>query len=79
MIEEVEGLGIEAVVAGSCNRFAVVTSAGEAYLLPKGRPEVLDVGEEVVRLVALGSDFEVVVTEENVWVRGNSKSSQVTG
>ncbi|WWD19766.1 hypothetical protein CI109_104230 [Kwoniella shandongensis] len=74
LLEEFEGLGVQTVVSGSANRFGIITEAGEAYLLGKGDPELLDFGDEEVRLIGIGSDFEVVVTVQDVFVRGASES-----
>lgn len=78
LIEDLEGLGIQTIVPGSSNRLAVITSAGDAYLFSRGakRPELLkleDDSEAIVRIVALGSEFEVLVTDDAVWVRGESE------
>jgi hypothetical protein len=77
LIEDLEGLGIQEVIAGSANRFGVVTEAGDAYLIPKGtiEPELVELEDETpVRLIGVGSKFEVVITEANVWARGESES-----
>lgn len=83
LIEDLEGLGITSVVAGWANRFAVLTEAGDAYLIPRGtmprgtvEPELLDLSEEddsTIRMIGVGSNFEVVVTDEHVWIRGQSE------
>jgi hypothetical protein len=77
LVEDLEGLGVETVILGSANRIAVITEAGDAYLLPNRSvvPELLEVEDEAaVRFVGVGSKHEIVVTEDNVWVRGESKS-----
>ncbi len=78
LIEDLEGLGISSIIPGSNNRLAVVTDAGDAYLFSKGakRPELLAIqerSEATVRMIGLGSEFEVLVTEDEVWVRGESE------
>lgn len=78
LIEDLEGLGVREVVGGSANRFGVMTEAGDAYLIPKGtiEPELIELEDEApVRLIGVGSKFEVVVTEDSVWVRGESEFS----
>ncbi|WVQ77460.1 hypothetical protein IAR50_007146 [Cryptococcus sp. DSM 104548] len=73
LVEELEGLGVNSIVPGSSNRFAALTEAGDAYILsPRMHLELIDVGDDV-RLVGVGSDFDVVVTEDKVFVRGLSK------
>jgi len=77
LVEDLEGLGVESIVPGSANRIAVVTEAGDAYLIHNRslEPELLEVEDEsAVRFVGVGSKHEIVVTEDNVWVRGESKS-----
>jgi hypothetical protein len=77
LVEDLEGLGVETVIPGSANRLAVITEAGDAYLIPNRSvvPELLEVEDEAaVRFVGVGSKHEIVVTEDNVWVRGESKS-----
>jgi hypothetical protein len=77
LIEDLEGLGIQRLIAGSANRFGVITEAGDAYLIPKGslEPELMELEDEsAVRMIGVGSKFEVVVTEDNIWVRGQSES-----
>lgn len=76
LIDDLEGLGVETVVTGSANRFAILTNAGDAYLFSKGSldPELLEIDDDSpVKLVGLGSKFEVLVTDANVWIRGESK------
>lgn len=81
LIDDLEGLGVQTVVAGSGNRFAIVTESGDAYLIPKASKGSIEVepieleDDSGVRLVGVGAKFEVVVTEENVWVRGDSECS----
>ncbi|ODN99203.1 hypothetical protein I350_07362 [Cryptococcus amylolentus CBS 6273] len=73
LVEELEGLGVTRIVPGSSNRFAALTEAGDAYILaPKIGLELLDVGDDV-RLVGVGSDFDVVVTKDKIFVRGSSE------
>ena len=77
LVEDLEGLGVETVIPGSANRLAVITEAGDAYLIHNRSlmPEFLDLEDEAaVRFVGVGSKHEIVVTEDNVWVRGESKS-----
>ena len=77
LVEDLQGLGILSVVAGSSNRLAVVTDAGEAFLFSKGarRPEMIDLdgGDTTIRMVGLGSEFDVIVTDKQVWIRGESE------
>lgn len=76
LIDDLEGLGVVSVVPGSANRFGVITDSGDAYLIPKGSVEVEPVevdDDSGVKLLRVGSKFEVVVTGDNVLVRGNSK------
>ena len=81
LIDDLEGLGVETVIAGHANRFAVITASGDAYLIPKAsrvsiEVEPIDLEDDSgVRLVGVGAKFEVVITEENVWLRGDSESS----
>ena len=80
LIEDLEGLSVRSVVPGSSNRLAVITEAGDAYLFSKGskRPELLaleeDQGETTVRMLGVGSEFEALVSEKHLWVRGESES-----
>lgn len=76
LVEDLEGVGVTSVVPGSANRFTLLTEAGDAYLISKGtiEPELLEIDDESpVRLMGLGSKFEVLVTEQSVWVRGDSE------
>jgi len=76
LVEDLEGLGVETVIPGSTNRIAVVTDAGDAYLIHNRSlmPELLELEDEsAVRFVVVGSKHEIVVTEDIVWVRGESK------
>ena len=81
IVDDLEGLGNLTIVPGSSNRLAVVTEAGDAYLFSKGskRPELLVLKDEdaqvTIRMIGLGSEFEAVVTDDNVWVRGDSECS----
>jgi hypothetical protein len=80
LVEDLEGLGIESVIAGSANRLAVITEAGDAYLINNRsiEPELLELEDDsAVRFVGVGSKHEVVVTGENVWVRGESRSLMI--
>lgn len=76
LIEDLEGLGVTHVVPGTANRFAFITKAGDAYIL-RGRTtraELLEVDDEsAVKHAGIGANFEVIVTESNVWVRGESE------
>jgi len=77
LVEDLEGLGVESVIPGSANRIAVITEAGDAYLIHNRSlmPELLELEDEsAVRFVGVGSKHEIVVTEDNVWVRGESRS-----
>jgi hypothetical protein len=77
LVEDLEGLGVESVIPGSANRIAVITEAGDAYLIHNRTllPELLEIEDDsAVRFVGVGSKHEIVVTEDNVWVRGESKS-----
>lgn len=80
LVEDLEGLGVETVIPGSANRMAVITEAGDAYLIPNRSvvPELLELEDEsAVRFVGVGSKHEIVVTEDNVWVRGESTSFEM--
>lgn len=73
IIDEFEGLGLRFVTAGTANRLAVVTDGGDAYLPHRNAPiELIDL-DEPVEMVGIGSRFEIVVTQQSVWVRGQSK------
>lgn len=74
LIEDLEGMDFH-IGPGARNRLGIVTTAGEAYVLDKRSVEVeLVEAPGDVRLLGLGSDFEVVVTEqEEVFVRGSSE------
>jgi hypothetical protein len=77
LVEDLEGLGVESVIPGSANRIAVITEAGDTYLIHNRSlmPELLELEDDsAVRFVGVGSKHEIVVTEDNVWVRGESKS-----
>jgi hypothetical protein len=123
VVEELSGLGVERLVGARGNRFAVVTGAGEGYVLEDGnggsgevrRVELPgegdgDVGEEEaseggeqeavgrpeedggetdddedgddsdddddagITDLALGPDYEIVISAGAVWARGNSSS-----
>ncbi|KAI9633710.1 uncharacterized protein MKK02DRAFT_38368 [Dioszegia hungarica] len=64
LIEDLEGMEFH-IVPGARNRLGIVTTAGEAYVLDKRSVEVeLVEAPGDVRLLGLGSDFEVVVTEQ---------------
>ena len=79
LVEDLEGLGVEVVIPGSANRLGVITEAGDAYLVHNRSvvPELLELEDEsAVRFVGVGSKHEIVVTEDNVWVRGESESSE---
>ena len=75
LIEPVEGLQFW-VVPGRRNRLGIVTTAGDAYILGTrdDEPELLDVIGDV-RLLGLGSDFEVVVTEAATLLRSEFDNS----
>ena len=77
LVEDLEGLGVETVVPGSANRLGVITEAGDAYMINRRSLEPELVEMEGVRCMGVGSKHEVVVTEENVWVRGESTSPSV--
>ncbi|WWC95024.1 hypothetical protein V866_001876 [Kwoniella sp. B9012] len=73
-IDDLEASGNLTVVAGSGNRIVVVTEVGVAYLLPsKGDIEMISFDDEEIRLMGVGADFEIVVTDQNIYVRGSSK------
>ncbi|OCF77453.1 hypothetical protein I204_01441 [Kwoniella mangroviensis CBS 8886] len=73
-IDDLEASGNLKVIAGSGNRFGVVTEVGVAYLLPsKGDIEMVSFDDEEIRLMGVGADFEMVVTDQNIYVRGSSK------
>ena len=75
LVDDLEGLGVR-VFEGRRNRLGVVTDAGDALVFDSKAAEPtlieLDV-EEDVRLLGLGSEFDVVVTETKVMARGDSK------
>jgi hypothetical protein len=73
LVDDLEGLGVEKLIPGTLNRIAAVTHSGDAYLLDKGSWEPLDI-DEPVRMLGVGSNFEVVVTAGRVLVRGSSES-----
>jgi hypothetical protein len=73
LIEETEGFAFE-VIPGRRNRLGIITNAGDAYVLDtrdKGLTP-LEIDDDV-RLLGLGSDFEVVVTQSKVLSRGCSE------
>jgi hypothetical protein len=78
LVEDLEGLGIT-VVEGRRNRLGVVTDAGDAYVFDSksSEPILLEVGREDepedVRLLGLGSEFDVVITGTRVLARGDSE------
>jgi hypothetical protein len=77
LVENLEGLGVESVIPGSANRIAVITEAGDTYLIHNRSlmPELLELEDDsAVRFMGVGSKHDIVVTEDNVWVRGESKS-----
>ena len=74
LVEDLEGLGVETVVPGSANRLGAITEAGDAYMINRRSLEPELVEMEGVRCIGVGSKHEVVVTEEVVWVRGESTS-----
>ncbi|WVW86311.1 hypothetical protein I302_108353 [Kwoniella bestiolae CBS 10118] len=74
-IDELEASGDLSVVVGSANRIGVVTELGTAYVLPpKGDIETISFDDEEVRLMGIGANFEIVVTDKHVHVRGSSES-----
>lgn len=79
LIEDFEGLNVQKVIPGYNNRFGFITEGGELYIMGRRTRslELVEVDEEdpVVRFAGIGADFEVVVTELNVWIRGSSKSN----
>jgi len=82
VVEDLEGLGIKAVVPGSSNRLAVVTDAGDGFIFDTRSmdPLLVDLSpkqDDTVRLVALGSNFDVIVTDSDVLVRGNNDFGQL--
>lgn len=75
LIDDLEGLGIS-VFEGRRNRLGVVTDAGDAYIFETkvAEPALLELDvDEDVRLLGLGSEFDVVVTETKVFARGDSE------
>jgi hypothetical protein len=77
LVEDLEGLGVETVIPGSANRLSVITEAGDAYLIHNRSliPELLEIEDDsAVSFVGVGSKHEIVVTEDNFWVRSESKS-----
>lgn len=77
LVEDLEGLGVETVVPGSANRLGVITEAGDAYMINRRSLEPELVEMEGVRCMGVGSKHEVLVTDEAVWVRGESTSPSV--
>lgn len=77
LIEDLEGMEFQ-VVAGSCNRLGIVTDAGQAFVLEHRSQEVdlIDAPGDVT-MMGLGSDFDVVVVDNVVMVRGNSECAIV--
>nr|XP_018261041.1 uncharacterized protein I303_06758 [Kwoniella dejecticola CBS 10117]OBR83199.1 hypothetical protein I303_06758 [Kwoniella dejecticola CBS 10117] len=68
-----EVAGKLALVPGCGNRLGVVTELGEAYILPPTRErELILFDDEDVRLMGLGVDSEIVVTDRNIYVRGST-------
>ena len=72
LVDDLEGLGIS-VVEGRRNRLGVVTDAGDAYVFDSksAEPALLELKEDV-RLLGLGSEFDLLVTETKVLARGDS-------
>lgn len=78
LLEELEGLGIARIITGRRNRLGIITEASEAYILETKvkEPVLLELEDtEEIRLIGLGSDFDVVVTDNQVLTRGVSESS----
>lgn len=71
-IEDLEGLEFR-IVAGAVNRLGIVTTAGSAYILQKRSQEVDLLEIDNVTHLGLGSNFEVVVVDDVVMVRGDSE------
>lgn len=77
LVENLEGLGVETVVPGSANRLGVITEAGDAYMINRRSLEPELVEMEGVRYMGVGSKHEMLVTDEAVWMRGESTSPSV--
>lgn len=78
VMEELEGLEVGVIVTGAANRLGIITAAGEAYLVDTRGQQAEQVGfdleeDEVVKHLGLGSNFELVVTNTRVVVRGSSQ------
>jgi hypothetical protein len=70
LVDEFEGLQIASITEGYCNRLGAMTSAGEAFIIGKRDVEQLEL--EDVRLLGIGSNFEIAVCHDDLWVRGFS-------
>lgn len=80
ILEHLEGLNVVSITMGGC-RAGAVSDAGDAFIWGKDLEgiEQIELGDEPadVKFLGLGSDFDVFVTDsDQVWVRGNSKSSR---
>lgn len=75
VIEAAEGINFT-IVPGRRNRLGIISEAGDAHVFDTRElePTSLEFDEDV-RLLGLGSDFEVVVTETKVLSRGSSESA----
>lgn len=72
LVEDLEGLGVYCVSAGG-DRFGVVTSAREGYIL-SDEVERIDLDADIAD-IALGDGFEIVVlVTGDMLVRGDSES-----
>ncbi|KAK4688142.1 hypothetical protein P7C73_g1971, partial [Tremellales sp. Uapishka_1] len=81
MIDDFEGVQITKIVTGAGDRFALLTEVGDGWILGPssrgGAPELVEIkGKEdgEVRDIGLGSGWEIVVLDGDVWVRGKSES-----
>lgn len=73
LIEDLEGTAF-ACVPGSCNRLGILTEMGSAYVLEKRSQEIepLEIPGEV-RLLGLGSNFEIAIVDGEVLLRGSGE------
>jgi hypothetical protein len=82
IVEEVEGLGLAHVVCGTSNTLGLVMDSGDAYTWEAraSRPTLLELPRKdtSVRLLGVGSRFLVIVADDGVWTKGDSKSCGVS-
>lgn len=74
LIEGLEGIALEAVRDAVGNRLAIVSTAGQAFVLEKDS-QIADPWDcaEDVRLFSLLSNGEITVGENKIWITGQSK------